>query len=90
MNLPARKDQALLTVVQISDCHLGAQLGDSLLGMDTDNSLELVLSIAWLESARILICWSSLVTLQRMAMRNPTVVCMRDSMVSRRKCVVAG
>ncbi|MBQ0794765.1 phosphodiesterase [Zhongshania sp.] len=44
MNLPAQKDKALLTVVQISDCHLGAQLGDSLLGMDTDNSLELVLS----------------------------------------------
>jgi len=33
-------------VVQISDCHLGAELGDRLLGMDTDYSLEAVLQAA--------------------------------------------
>lgn len=44
MNLPAQTNAAPLTVVQISDCHLGAELGDSLLGMDTDNSLEAVLA----------------------------------------------
>ncbi|CAA0103243.1 3',5'-cyclic adenosine monophosphate phosphodiesterase CpdA [Zhongshania aliphaticivorans] len=31
-------------MVQISDCHLGAHQGDSLLGMDTDHSLEAVLA----------------------------------------------
>ncbi|RNL67278.1 metallophosphoesterase [Zhongshania marina] len=44
MNLAAQTNTAPLTVVQISDCHLGAELGDSLLGMDTDNSLEAVLT----------------------------------------------
>ncbi|WP_269620174.1 phosphodiesterase [Zhongshania aquatica] len=44
MNLPAQKDMTPLTVVQISDCHLGAEHGDTLLGMDTDNSLDAVLA----------------------------------------------
>jgi Icc protein len=40
----AQKDTTPLTVVQITDCHLGRELGDDLLGMDTDNSLEAVLA----------------------------------------------
>lgn len=43
MKLPVQSNKAPLCVVQISDCHLGADLGDPLLGMDTDNSLEAVL-----------------------------------------------
>jgi Icc protein len=43
VNLPVQTETTPLIVVQISDCHLGANLGDSLLGMDTDNSLEAVL-----------------------------------------------
>ncbi|MDX1505439.1 MAG: metallophosphoesterase [Spongiibacter sp.] len=34
-----------LCVVQISDCHLGTSLGDCLLGMDTDHSLDEVLKL---------------------------------------------
>tara|TARA_R110001583_G_scaffold44179_2_gene140083 strand:- start:240 stop:1040 length:801 start_codon:yes stop_codon:yes gene_type:complete len=41
--LPVLPNKAPLCVVQISDCHLGANPGDDLLGMDTDHSLEAVL-----------------------------------------------
>ncbi|WP_373080458.1 3',5'-cyclic-AMP phosphodiesterase [Zhongshania sp.] len=43
MKLPVQSNKAPLCVVQISDCHLGADSGDCLLGMDTDHSLEAVL-----------------------------------------------
>ncbi|MGJ8686706.1 MAG: metallophosphoesterase [Spongiibacteraceae bacterium] len=42
-----------LTVVQISDCHLGAKPGEALLGMDTDRSLDAVLDTLSRECADI-------------------------------------
>lgn len=41
------------TVVQISDCHLGSEPGEALLGMDADHSLASVVSLLQHEQAHI-------------------------------------
>jgi Icc protein len=40
-------------LLQITDCHLGEQKGERLLGLDTDESLELVLAHMWEEQQQV-------------------------------------
>ena len=40
-----------LRVVQITDCHLGESPGEKLVGMDTDESLDYILSLIRVEQA---------------------------------------
>ena len=42
---PQSSDRDCLRLIQVTDCHLGAEPGEQLLGMDTDESLLDVLTL---------------------------------------------
>lgn len=50
LNIPVSVDRAI-RVVQITDCHLGGEVGEQLVGMDTDISLDHVLALIQEEQA---------------------------------------
>ena len=45
LNISVRDAAGVVRLVQITDCHLGAQEGEKLVGMDTDASLDHVLTL---------------------------------------------
>lgn len=45
LNIPVSRADQAIRVVQITDCHLGGEVGEQLVGMDTDVSLDHVLAL---------------------------------------------
>lgn len=41
--MQSQSDQGVIRLLQITDCHLGEKVGERLVGMDTDESLDLVI-----------------------------------------------
>ena len=62
LTIKVSDDQAAVRIVQITDCHLGRDVGERLVGMDTDESLDHVLALlkAEQQSASLLLATGDL------------------------------